>query len=153
MHYFCPSHVQRGLDDCYISPHTSSHMYNAPRFRLLQLSVKLPSFPFICAQVFCEITKRHFVCVFTRFKWLWVFSHYSCTCTSVHNEGACIICMFYHGTGKWSSPAVTGTNPPPLAHFSFTKVSGRNAVVYGGLTAERNTSDVYVLDLDKLVHK
>ena len=87
--------MQRGLDDCNIWLHISSHMYNAPRFRLLQLSVKLPSFPFMCVQVYCEITKRCFVCVFTRFKWLWVFSlpmAYSCTYTSVHNEGTLFAC-------------------------------------------------------------
>ena len=60
--------------------------------------------------------------------------------------------MFYPAAGKWSSPAVTGTSPPPLAHFSFTKVTNRIAVVYGGLTPEGNSGDVYVLDLDKWVH-
>ena len=35
-------------------------------------------------------------------------------------------------TGEWSSPAVTGTKPPPLSVFSFTKVDSKRAVVYGG---------------------
>ena len=58
-------------------------------------------------------------------------------------------------TGEWSSPAVTGTKPPPLTDFSFTKVDSRRAVVYGGYTGvEANggrSGDAYVLELDKWV--
>ena len=53
-------------------------------------------------------------------------------------------------TGEWSSPAVTGTKPPPLSDFSFTKVDSRRAVVYGGLTGSGG-GDAYVLELDKWV--
>ena len=55
-------------------------------------------------------------------------------------------------TGEWSSPAVTGTKPPPLSDFSFTKVDSRRAVVYGGLMENFLLSgDAYVLELDKWV--
>ena len=55
-------------------------------------------------------------------------------------------------TGEWSSPAVTGTKPPPLSWFSFTKVDSRRAVVYGGYTGwTRISGDAYVLELDKWV--
>ena len=53
--------------------------------------------------------------------------------------------------GEWSSPAVTGTKPPPLALFSFTKVDNRRAVVYGGITGGGRSGDAYVLELDKWV--
>ena len=60
-------------------------------------------------------------------------------------------CMFLSTvTGEWSSPAVTGTKPPPLAGLSFTKVDSRRAVVYGGFT-HQYSGDVYVLELDKWV--
>ena len=54
-------------------------------------------------------------------------------------------------TGEWSSPAVTGTKPPPLSWFSFTKVDSRRAVVYGGFTGGGASGDAYVLELDKWV--
>ena len=54
-------------------------------------------------------------------------------------------------TGEWSSPAVTGTKPPPLENFSFTKVDNRRAVVYGGFTGGVASGDAYVLELDKWV--
>ena len=54
-------------------------------------------------------------------------------------------------TGEWSSPAVTGTKPPPLSMFSFTKVDSRRAVVYGGWTGGGRSGDAYVLELDKWV--
>ena len=53
--------------------------------------------------------------------------------------------------GEWSSPAVTGTKPPPLSNFSFTKVDSRRAVVYGGGTGVKTSGDAYVLELDKWV--
>ena len=49
-------------------------------------------------------------------------------------------------TGEWSSPAVTGTKPPLLESFSFTKVDSRRAVVY-----VEASGDAYVLELDKWV--
>ena len=62
------------------------------------------------------------------------------------------LCMFLSTiTGEWSSPAVTGTKPPPLSDFSFTKVDSKRAVVYGGWTKGRKASDTYVLELDKWV--
>ena len=54
-------------------------------------------------------------------------------------------------TGVWSSPAVTGTKPPPLSRFSFTKVGSMRAVVYGGMTGRGPSGDVHVLELDKWV--
>ena len=54
-------------------------------------------------------------------------------------------------TGEWSSPAVTGTKPPRLVGFSFTKVDSRRAVVYGGRTDGGPSGDAYVLELDKWV--
>ena len=69
---------------------------------------------------------------------------------SVHNT--VLSCMFLSTvTGEWSSPAVTGTKPPPLAGFSFTKVDSRRAAVYGGYTGVEANGDAYVLELNKWV--
>ena len=60
--------------------------------------------------------------------------------------------FLYMISGKWSFPAVTGTKPPPLSNFSFTKVDSRKAVVYGGMTdGPEAAGDAYVLELDNLV--
>ena len=62
------------------------------------------------------------------------------------------VCMFLYCSGKWSSPAVTGTKPPPLSCFSFTKVDRRRAVVFGGMTdGPKAAGDAYILELDNLV--
>ena len=47
---------------------------------------------------------------------------------------------------------MTGTTPPPLEGFSFTKVDRRRAVVYGGTTRGiQALGDAYVLELDMWV--
>ena len=63
----------------------------------------------------------------------------------------CIVMFLSTVTGEWSSPAETGTKPPPLSIFSFTKVDSRRAVVYGGAAGLERYGDAYVLELDKWV--
>ena len=47
---------------------------------------------------------------------------------------------------------MTGTKPPALSNFSFTKVDRRRAVVYGGMTdGPEAAGDAYVFELDNLV--
>ena len=58
---------------------------------------------------------------------------------------------YLYVSGKWSLPAVTGTTPPPLEGFSFTKVDHRRAVVYGGRTDGAVNCHAYVLELDNWV--
>ena len=62
---------------------------------------------------------------------------------------ACFSSLFH--AGEWSCPTETGTKPPPLTWFTFTKVDKRRAVVYGGRTGEELCGDAYVLELDKWV--
>ena len=64
---------------------------------------------------------------------------------------ACFSPLFH--AGEWSSPTETGTKPPPLAWFTFTKVDKRRAVVYGGHTEGEVCGDAYVLELDKWVRE
>ena len=33
----------------------------------------------------------------------------------------------------WTSPTVTGNIPPPMAEFSFTQISSKQAALFGGL--------------------
>ena len=61
-------------------------------------------------------------------------------------------CMFLSTvTGEWSSPPETGTKPPPLSWFSFTKIDSRRAVVYGGGTNRGRLGHAYLLELDEWV--
>ena len=67
-------------------------------------------------------------------------------------EFALKLSIYLYASGGWSSPAVTGTTPPPLEGFSFTKVDHRRAVVYGGTTRGiQALGDAYVLELDTWV--
>ena len=40
--------------------------------------------------------------------------------------------VFPHFIADWTVPTITGDIPPPLAHFSFTKISTDQAVMFGG---------------------
>ena len=40
--------------------------------------------------------------------------------------------VFPHSTAQWTIPTVTGDIPPPIADFSFTKISSDQAVLFGG---------------------
>ncbi len=63
---------------------------------------------------------------------------------SLHVMKSCILLT----AGTWSTPTVSGTPPPPLAHFSFDLYDQDHAVVYGGWTKGGGGSeDVYILDI------
>lgn len=61
----------------------------------------------------------------------------------------CERCVLFSVTpvGVWSSPAVTGTRPPPSAGFSLTMIDDCHAVLFGG----GGTKDVYIIDLTRMV--
>ena len=61
-------------------------------------------------------------------------------------------CLFLHYLGTWTAPHVTGTPPPPLECFTYTRV-GQQAVLFGGYDARSHkvVNDVYTLDLEKWV--
>ena len=54
-------------------------------------------------------------------------------------------------SGVWSSPIVSGVRPPPCAAFSLTKVDDNHAVLFGGMSTGQENSDVYILDLSRMV--
>ena len=74
---------------------------------------------------------------------IWISS-----CSVSHHALSCVSL-----SEAWSSPAATGTRPPPCAHFSFTKINDHCAVMFGGSTQseESATNDVYMLDLASMV--
>ena len=55
--------------------------------------------------------------------------------------------------GVWSCPATTGEKPPPCAHFTFTAIDDRRAVLFGGYNAKEQgrMNDVYIIDLHSMV--
>ena len=57
-------------------------------------------------------------------------------------------------TETWSSPAVTGTKPPPCSDFSLTLTDPDHAVLFGGHQCGEGrgrTNDTYILDLRNMV--
>lgn len=46
---------------------------------------------------------------------------------------------------------MTGTKPPPVFAFSFTKIDSKRAVAYGGCGSRGTSGDAYVFELDKWV--
>ena len=53
--------------------------------------------------------------------------------------------------GCWSSPAVSGTRPPPINGFSLTMTDDNHAVLFGGYDGCQKTNDMYTLDLSRMV--
>lgn len=54
--------------------------------------------------------------------------------------------------GKWFEPEASGSCPPPCVDFSFTKVDGHRAIVFGGHQPETGAvSDAYILELGSWV--
>lgn len=41
--------------------------------------------------------------------------------------------VFPCSIADWTFPTVTGDIPPPMAEFSFTKISSKQAALFGGL--------------------
>ena len=63
-----------------------------------------------------------------------------------------IITAFTACTGVWSCPATTGERPPPCYNFTFTAVSDRRAVLFGGTNGEiGRMNSVYIIDLLTMV--
>lgn len=55
-------------------------------------------------------------------------------------------------SGKWSSPTVGGTRPPPCSYFTLTMIDDHHAVLFGGYQFGRGmTNDAYILDLIRMV--
>ena len=72
-------------------------------------------------------------------------------CTYTHDilhDRYSLFCIFL---GEWSSPTITGTKPPPVFAFSFTKIDSKRAVAYGGCGSRGTCGDAYVFELDKWV--
>lgn len=47
-------------------------------------------------------------------------------------------------TAEWTTPTITGDTPPPMRDFSCTKLSGEQAVMFGGFGPEGCSSDLRV---------
>uniref|UniRef100_A0A1X7TQ56 Protein kinase domain-containing protein n=1 Tax=Amphimedon queenslandica TaxID=400682 RepID=A0A1X7TQ56_AMPQE len=54
--------------------------------------------------------------------------------------------FYKHSSGDWISPTVTGDRPPPIRSFTLTSINNSSAILFGGLTANGETSNVYILN-------
>ena len=57
--------------------------------------------------------------------------------------------------GAWSSPAFSGTRPPPNTSFTLTSIDRYRALMFGGKEGERQirVSDLYLVDFQTMVIK
>ena len=51
--------------------------------------------------------------------------------------------------GEWIIPTVTGDRPPPIDAFTFTSVTNNTAVLFGGVTTNGFSSNVYIINFTK----
>ena len=47
--------------------------------------------------------------------------------------------VFLCSIADWTFPTVTGDIPPPMAHFSFTKISTKKVALFGGYLPGSNS--------------
>lgn len=54
---------------------------------------------------------------------------------------------------KWRELGCTGSRPPPLERFSFDKIDGHRALLFGGKRGlfSESSYDIYILDLETMV--
>ena len=52
--------------------------------------------------------------------------------------------MFITSIDHWSSPNVSGDKPPPVDDFTLTKIADERSLLYGGDTAQGESSDLRV---------
>ena len=48
--------------------------------------------------------------------------------------------------GKWSSPNVTGDRPPPISTFTLSSITNDSAILFGGLTPNRDSNNTYIVN-------
>ena len=79
-------------------------------------------------------------------------------CNEIHyyklSSGQCVcVCVcIYVGLlflGEWITPTVTGDRPPPISCFTLTSVTNSTAVLFGGLTTNSWSNNVYIIDFIK----
>ena len=51
--------------------------------------------------------------------------------------------------GEWITPTVTGDRPPPISHFTPTSVTNNTAVLFGGITTNGYSNNVYFINFNK----
>ena len=58
-------------------------------------------------------------------------------------------------SGVWSCPATTGERPPVCADLTFTAVSDKRAVLFGGHNGSQEgfTNNVFIIDFSTMVSK
>uniref|UniRef100_A0A1X7SH52 Uncharacterized protein n=1 Tax=Amphimedon queenslandica TaxID=400682 RepID=A0A1X7SH52_AMPQE len=49
-------------------------------------------------------------------------------------------------SGDWISPTVTGDRPPPIRSFTLTSINNSSAILFGGLTDNGVSNNVYILN-------
>ena len=57
--------------------------------------------------------------------------------------------MFLHFIAQWTVPSTTGDIPPPLAGFSFTKISSEKGAMLGGYGPEGDSGGLRVATVSR----
>ena len=52
--------------------------------------------------------------------------------------------MFIIPTDQWVSPNVSGNKPPPISDFTLSKIANEKVLLYGGYTAQGESSELRV---------
>ena len=51
--------------------------------------------------------------------------------------------------GEWITPTVTGNRPPHISSFTLTSVTNNTAVLFGGLTTNGFSNNIYIINFTK----
>ena len=58
-----------------------------------------------------------------------------------------IIMYHVYSSGQWNIPVITGTRPPPCAHFTMNTLPANRGVMFGGVTISEGNNFHCVNDL------
>ena len=51
--------------------------------------------------------------------------------------------------GEWITPTVTGDRPPPINGLTLISVTNNTAVLFGGITTNGFSNNVYIINFTK----
>uniref|UniRef100_A0A1X7UZS2 Uncharacterized protein n=1 Tax=Amphimedon queenslandica TaxID=400682 RepID=A0A1X7UZS2_AMPQE len=65
-------------------------------------------------------------------------------------DGRCNEIHYYRiSSDQWISPVVTGDRPPPISHFTLTPVTNNTSVMFGGITDNGWSNQLYMISFTK----
>ena len=68
----------------------------------------------------------------------------------LYDISECTVCVYINVClGEWITPTVTGDRPHPIDDFTLTSVTNNTAILFGGVTTNGDSNNVYIIKFTK----